>query len=195
VTWSTSDENVATVDQNGIVKAVAPGTATITATSDADSSKKDSCVVIVEPEVVSKVTLETEGALDEILQGQEFAGGTVILSSNYDVDGVMTYVRLKDSEGNDVNFDTIFDEFNLSTKVGECEIEGPYNMTGAHSVFIYGPDGGFAIEAGVKQETYITGKVNENGAIGEFVLITEVRKGEKVLADSEHEFKVTKVTM
>ncbi len=37
VTWSSSDEDVATVDENGVVTAVAGGTATITATSVADS--------------------------------------------------------------------------------------------------------------------------------------------------------------
>ena len=47
VNWSSSDEKVATVDENGYVKAIAVGTSTITATSDADSSKKDSCVVTV----------------------------------------------------------------------------------------------------------------------------------------------------
>jgi hypothetical protein len=48
VNWSSSDETIATVDENGAVTAVAAGTATITATSAADSSKKDSCVVTVE---------------------------------------------------------------------------------------------------------------------------------------------------
>jgi uncharacterized protein YjdB len=47
VNWSSDNEDVAIVDQNGNVTAVAVGTATITATSDADSGKKDSCVVTV----------------------------------------------------------------------------------------------------------------------------------------------------
>jgi uncharacterized protein YjdB len=47
INWSSSDEEVATVDASGNVTAVAVGTATITATSDADSSKKDSCIVKV----------------------------------------------------------------------------------------------------------------------------------------------------
>ncbi len=49
VTWSSSNTDVATV-ANGVVTAVAPGTATITATSAANSSKKASCEVIVKAE-------------------------------------------------------------------------------------------------------------------------------------------------
>lgn len=47
VNWSSDNEKVATVDQNGNVTAVTVGTATITATSTANSSKQDSCVVAV----------------------------------------------------------------------------------------------------------------------------------------------------
>ncbi|MBS3967375.1 MAG: Ig-like domain-containing protein [Truepera sp.] len=47
VTWSSSDETVATVDTNGVVTGVAVGTATITATSVFDSTKAASVVVTV----------------------------------------------------------------------------------------------------------------------------------------------------
>ena len=47
VTWSSSKESVATVDDNGKVTAVAEGTATITATAVADVTKKATCVVTV----------------------------------------------------------------------------------------------------------------------------------------------------
>lgn len=47
VNWTTSDANVATVDASGKVTAVGVGEATIIATSDADSSKKASRVVMV----------------------------------------------------------------------------------------------------------------------------------------------------
>lgn len=51
VTWSSSDETVATVDSNGKVTAVAVWNATITATSTDNSSKSDSCSVIVKVSV------------------------------------------------------------------------------------------------------------------------------------------------
>lgn len=47
VTWASSDEAVARVSENGLVSAIAPGTATITATSVADNTKKASCTVTV----------------------------------------------------------------------------------------------------------------------------------------------------
>ncbi|HRC80854.1 MAG TPA: Ig-like domain-containing protein [Sedimentibacter sp.] len=47
VNWSSSDEDVATVDENGNVTAVAVGTATITAISDANSTKTATCDIRV----------------------------------------------------------------------------------------------------------------------------------------------------
>ena len=47
VTWSSSNENVATVDQNGNVKAVGAGTATITAAASDGSGKTATCEVTV----------------------------------------------------------------------------------------------------------------------------------------------------
>ena len=46
-TWSSSDNSVATVDENGKVTAVAKGTATITATANDDSGVSSSCQVSV----------------------------------------------------------------------------------------------------------------------------------------------------
>ena len=46
VTWESSDTNIATVDTNGVVTAVAPGTATITVTT-VDGGYKDTCPVTV----------------------------------------------------------------------------------------------------------------------------------------------------
>ena len=45
--WSSSDDSVATVSSTGLVTAVAPGTATITVTSEYDNSIKDSITVTV----------------------------------------------------------------------------------------------------------------------------------------------------
>ena len=55
VTWSTSDGNVATVE-DGVVTAVADGTATITVTSTDDNTKTATCTVTVETPVVEEPT-------------------------------------------------------------------------------------------------------------------------------------------
>lgn len=47
VTWASSDESVAMVDENGLVTAVAPGAATITATTNDGSDLNASCNVTV----------------------------------------------------------------------------------------------------------------------------------------------------
>jgi uncharacterized protein YjdB len=47
VTWKSSNKKVATVDKNGKVKAVGPGTATITCTATDGSGKKATCTVKV----------------------------------------------------------------------------------------------------------------------------------------------------
>ena len=47
VTWSSSNPSVATVNASGLVTAIAVGTATITATSAADITKQNTCVVTV----------------------------------------------------------------------------------------------------------------------------------------------------
>ena len=56
VTWESSNPDVATVDQSGNVKAVAPGTATITATANDGSGQKASCTVKVTDPVYNMTT-------------------------------------------------------------------------------------------------------------------------------------------
>ena len=58
VTWSSSDESIATVDQNGLVTAVAGGTATITAVVGG-SLKTATCTVTVTQMVTSIVLSQT----------------------------------------------------------------------------------------------------------------------------------------
>lgn len=58
VTWISDDETVATVSDTGLVEGVAEGTATITATSQADTTKSDSVEVqVVVSQPVTNVTI------------------------------------------------------------------------------------------------------------------------------------------
>ena len=70
VTWKSSDENVATVDRDGIVTAVGPGTCTITATSN--NGKTDTCTVTVTdpvapPAIVVTIDFSGLGLVDGVL--------------------------------------------------------------------------------------------------------------------------------
>jgi uncharacterized protein YjdB len=60
LTWSTSDSSKATIN-NGVVTAVASGTATITATSNADNTKYDTCEITITsaPTPAQKIQLST----------------------------------------------------------------------------------------------------------------------------------------
>lgn len=63
VTWSTSDGGVASVDENGIVKAIAPGEAIITATVKS-SKETASCKITVENDIDNFITLKTDSSLN-----------------------------------------------------------------------------------------------------------------------------------
>ncbi|OOB79182.1 MAG: hypothetical protein BEN18_04600 [Epulopiscium sp. Nuni2H_MBin001] len=56
VTWSSSNESVATVDANGLVKGVGNGTAVITVTTD-DGAKTDTITVVVSAIAATSITL------------------------------------------------------------------------------------------------------------------------------------------
>src|SRR5690606_31521557 len=95
------------------------------------------------------ITLEPESGEATVVQGAELEASEVTLSSNYNAEGLKTFISLKKGD-TPVNFDAVFEEFNLATKVGDKE-DGPYNMVCADSTFQYGPSDGFTIEAGVPQ--------------------------------------------
>lgn len=60
VTWTTSDENIATVDTNGNVTAVSKGIATITATTNDGTDLSASCAVTVTAVQPTGITLSQE---------------------------------------------------------------------------------------------------------------------------------------
>ena len=66
MTWTSSNEAVATVDENGVVTAVAVGEATITATTVDDSNLSASCKVTVVPTLAVSIELDqTEASVEE----------------------------------------------------------------------------------------------------------------------------------
>lgn len=64
MTWSSDNEAVATVDQNGLVTAVGEGSAVITITNKADETKFDTCTI-----EVSALSLKLEGIVSTMGEG------------------------------------------------------------------------------------------------------------------------------
>ncbi len=70
VTWTSSNDGVATVDANGLVTAVAPGTATITATTNDGSNLTAACAVTVKPAVVLATSVTLNETTAEVTIGE-----------------------------------------------------------------------------------------------------------------------------
>ncbi len=70
VTWTSSDTKVATVDANGLVKAVGEGTATITVTTK-DSGKTASCKITVTTKTESQSVVANETDLKNALEDSD----------------------------------------------------------------------------------------------------------------------------
>ena len=95
VTWSTSDASVATVS-NGAVKAVAPGTATITVTT-VDGSKTATCTVTVNAPVVKPELFDLSGATATL--GNNLAINFVIDTAKLDGTGHYAEITKKYADG------------------------------------------------------------------------------------------------
>ena len=92
ITWTSSDEAVATVDANGVVTSVAPGTATITAT--AANGVSATCVVtVVYAEGIETIEAE-ENAVIYTITGKSIQGSLKSLERGiYIVNGKKVYVK------------------------------------------------------------------------------------------------------
>lgn len=82
VIWSTSDENIATVDSNGKVKGIGEGTATITATTQ-DGNKTATCTVEVKENTIIPVTeIQLKVSKDIIKIGEKCSITATIIPEN-----------------------------------------------------------------------------------------------------------------
>ncbi len=80
LTWTSSDESIAKVDANGVVKAIKEGTVTITVTSS--NGKKNTCKVIVKPNTIDVEKIEVNPTNINIENGSTVKISVNILPSN-----------------------------------------------------------------------------------------------------------------
>ena len=73
VVWASSDESVATVDANGLVTAIAVGTAVITATTTDGSNLTVTCKVTVNPTFANSIILDKDEISIEISETETLA--------------------------------------------------------------------------------------------------------------------------
>ena len=138
IIWTTSDNTVATVDENGVVTAVAPGTATITATSAADSTKKAECAVTVNPVYVSKDFKISQDEYNSTALVGKLLGNNMYTTAKVDSNGIYCHRKIS------VNGYT---EFELD-KAKTVTITYNVASTSEAGLVISTSNGGFTVPAG-----------------------------------------------
>ncbi len=187
-----SKGNVVTTTTPGVYK-LTPGAYTYTVSKTGYVAQTGEFTVVnkdltitVNLEALPTITLTPATGSSTVAQGGNLQESQITLSSNYNATELKTFISLK-KYNTPVNFDIVFDEFNLKT--GE---DGPYNMVGAYSTFQYGPSGGYSVTAGVPQVTTVTGKVKLGALVGTYTIIVEIKDADnKVLATATYTLEVT----
>ena len=111
VTWKSSDDTIATVDNNGKVTAVKEGTATITATAADGSGKSATCTVTVEkpytpppyiPPTYAVTVPETTGGTVEVSPSRASSGRRVTITTQPAPGYELESLTVLDSRGSEI---------------------------------------------------------------------------------------------
>ena len=100
VTWTSSDEAVATVDENGVVTGISAGTAVITATSNLDAAFAVSCEV-----TVNTLNITVNGTL------QDAEGNPMFYSWNMETDDTWTGGTAIDTNMASATYNPVADQY------------------------------------------------------------------------------------
>lgn len=132
VTWSSSDPDVATVDEHGVVTAVKKGTATITAT--ANDSVFATCEVTVKKksssggssssDSYSVSTVKAEDGKITVSPSKAEKGDTVTITVKPDAGYVLDELVITDKKGNEIDYKAKGDnKFTFKMPASKVEIE------------------------------------------------------------------------
>ena len=133
-TWSSADQTIATVDQNGLIKGIAEGQTTVSYTSEDGVYKKDLIVIVTEKDPESREELQEEDVILKqskltytgkaikpevtvIHDNVELAEGTdysVYYNNNVDAGTATIYVTGKDQYSGVVEKQFTIDPYNIS---------------------------------------------------------------------------------
>lgn len=126
--WTSSNELVATVDQNGVITPMSVGTAVITVTT-ADGSKNATCnLTVASPvEVVHFNATDSNGNVVSQFQSQGFYNLSVKLhATSYDI-RPLTVIQVKDNTGQVVEFDS-FRSVVRTAENGDLELTAGFRL-------------------------------------------------------------------
>ena len=138
VTWTSSDENVATVNNNGVVTAIGVGEADITAAANDGSGVAATCYVTVSPIIAESITLDKKELV--MIKGKTDRLTPVILPNNV-TDKSVTWTSSDDNVvtvDGDGNIEAIGEgiaEVTVTTNDGS-------NLSATCKVTVINPDGG-----------------------------------------------------
>jgi uncharacterized protein YjdB len=118
VIWSSSDEEVATVDENGLVTALKEGTAIITVTTE-DGNKTATCTVIVTATPITNYTI----TIGEAYQGG--AGYVRDITMGYEEGGSLAgkYLVVQLTKGTGVNASVSVMIYNVTSKTSSISYD------------------------------------------------------------------------
>ncbi len=130
VTWESDDETVATVDEDGVVTAVAIGTATIKATSTVDDTKYGECSVsVVDTTPTSEPITTGTHSFKKITTTDDLKSGTYMIvceHSSVALDGSLTTI---DAASNNQSISISSSKFDLSVSYCVRIVKGNSNCT------------------------------------------------------------------
>ena len=124
LTWSSSDNNVAAVDENGVVTALKTGKTIIKAISNSNKNITDELTLTVKPlikpyaEILNKEKFKNLTVGDSITINAVYHAGTGNTVINADEGGVRVWLRYFKSEWIPINDVILVDETALKTETG-----------------------------------------------------------------------------